>query len=74
MTDELGFSLESEIGIDILKIFEAPTAIRLSNDWVRENEPIGTVVGELSSEDSDANEFFTYDFVDSELYPFNQKF
>ena len=72
--DELGLSLETEILIDILKTFEVPTAIRLSIDWVRENEPIGTVVGELSSEDSDSNEFFTYDFVDNELYPFNQKF
>ena len=74
VTDELELSLEAEIHIDILKTFEAPTAIRLSNDWVRENEPIGTVVGELSSEDSDPNEFFTYDLVDNELYPFNKKF
>ena len=59
VTDEDRLVLEQNINIDILDILEASTEIRLSNDKVRENEPIGTVVGELSTFDNDVGDFFT---------------
>jgi hypothetical protein len=41
----------------------APTAIAVSNASVLENEPVGTIVGGLSTTDPDAGDTFTYTLV-----------
>ncbi|PWB69436.1 MAG: hypothetical protein C3F07_19550 [Anaerolineales bacterium] len=40
----------------------APTDITISNSNIDENQPIGTIVGTLSTTDSDAGDTFTYSF------------
>ena len=61
-------------GIDIHYIPEQPTAVHLSSNYVYENAPIGSLVGELSTVDPDQNDFFTYALVDTLYYPYNEKF
>ncbi len=46
--------------IYILNINEAPINITLSNNIVNENVEIGTLIGDLSAVDYDANESFSY--------------
>ncbi|MDB9521076.1 DUF4114 domain-containing protein [Dolichospermum circinale CS-1225] len=45
---------------------KAPTALSLSNDSVNENVPDNTVVGSLSTIDSNKNDTFTYSLVTGE--------
>jgi hypothetical protein len=47
-----------------------PTAIHLSNTTIAENQPAGTLVGVLSTEDPDSNEQFTYRIISTGL-PFS---
>ncbi|MBX7234578.1 MAG: cadherin domain-containing protein [Caldilineales bacterium] len=42
----------------------APTNILLSNVWVAENKPVGTVVGTLTASDAIAGDTHTFAFVD----------
>jgi len=46
-----------------MQILPAPTDIHLSNDNLAENQPVGTLVGNLTSSDPDAGETFTYTLV-----------
>jgi len=41
-----------------------PTNIRLSNDMIREKQPVNTVIGSFSTVDPDAGDTFTYQLVD----------
>ncbi|GEM_PF-1599657 len=50
------------ITINVTDVNEAPTDIELSSSSVDENEPIGTVVGDLTTTDQDENETLTYSF------------
>lgn len=58
-------------GLTFAKVFtltvndsnDAPTGITLSTSSVRENQPVGTVVGVLNSVDADANQTHTYSLV-----------
>lgn len=52
----------------------APTGLNLSPDSVKENELVGTTVGNFSATDADADETFTYSFIDDENYPDNDLF
>lgn len=52
----------------------SPTNIMLSNDTVPENEPVGTMVGTLSTSDPDIGDSFTYSLVDVLTYPDNLGF
>jgi hypothetical protein len=45
--------------------FSAPTAINLTHNTVAENSAVGTVIGELSSIDSDSGDTHTYTLVDN---------
>jgi hypothetical protein len=45
-----------------------PTEMYLSPDSVKENELIGTTVGNFSATDGDPGETFTYSFVEDETY------
>lgn len=42
--------------INVTNINEPPFDIRLSSDFIKENGPVGQVVGELSAEDLDSTE------------------
>ena len=52
----------------------APTDIELSKAEVPENEPVGTVVGQLASVDPDSGDSFTYSLVATGSYPDNMAF
>ncbi|RLS54860.1 MAG: hypothetical protein DWH91_10845, partial [Planctomycetota bacterium] len=62
-TDAGGLSTEQVMTISVSNLNEAPTTIVLSSASVGENQPIGTVVGILSTIDPDARETFTYTLV-----------
>ena len=51
-----------------------PTDIALSNATVDENQPVGTLVGNLSATDPDAGDTFTYLLLDDTSYPDNTSF
>jgi ELWxxDGT repeat protein len=47
--------------------FNAPTGIELSNNWVSEDQPPHTFIGDLNAIDPDLNESFTFSLVDGAL-------
>ena len=65
-TDQDGLFTEQAFTITVLDVNEAPTAIALSGNSVPENQPIGTVVGLLTSTDIDAGESHAYSLVAGE--------
>ena len=62
-TDNGGKSYSKFISIDILNLNEDPTDILLSPQYVNENEPIGKLIGLLSTIDVDLNDNHTYSFI-----------
>ena len=66
--DVEGESFEKSFTISITDEVEntAPTNISLSKSSVKENQPIGTEVGTLSTIDADAGDSFTYSLLDGE--------
>ena len=50
------------VGITVEAVNDAPTALALDNNSVKENEPVGTVVGSFSTTDIDSSSF-TYSLV-----------
>jgi hypothetical protein len=51
------------LAISVTEVNENPTDIALSSVSVAENQPVGTVVGALSTTDSDSGNTFTYSLV-----------
>ena len=62
-TDAVGQWFEKDFTINVTDVNERPTNISLSASSVTENQPVGTVVGLLSSSDIDAGNTFTYTLV-----------
>jgi mRNA-degrading endonuclease HigB of HigAB toxin-antitoxin module len=64
-TDSGGLSVEQAlvVTVTVTDVNEAPTAVSLSPDSVPENVEIGTVVGDLSTEDPDEGDTHTYSLV-----------
>ncbi len=63
-TDQGGLSYDRLFTIDLIDVNLAPTEIVLSSDHVAENQPIGTLVGMLSTSDPEAPAApFTYTLV-----------
>lgn len=62
-TDQGGLSVSDVLTITITGVNEAPTAIAISHTTVAEGEPIGTLVGVLTSTDPDAGDTHTYAFA-----------
>jgi autotransporter-associated beta strand protein len=65
-TDAAGLFTEKAFAITVTDVNEAPTEIALSSSIVAENAAVGTVVGTLSSTDSDAGNTITYALVSGE--------
>ncbi|MDB9485781.1 SGNH/GDSL hydrolase family protein [Dolichospermum circinale CS-537/01] len=61
--DQSGLSFEKQLTIGVSNVNETPTNLTLSTSTVAENKTVGTVVGNLSSTDPDANNTFTYSLV-----------
>jgi Ca2+-binding RTX toxin-like protein len=62
-TDQSGLSFERQLTIGVNNVNETPTNLTLSNSTVAENQVIGTVVGNLSTTDTDTANTFTYSLV-----------
>ncbi|MEQ9301266.1 MAG: T9SS type A sorting domain-containing protein [Cyclobacteriaceae bacterium] len=62
-TDLTGLSFTKEFAITIIDLNEVPTGILLSNNEILENEPGGTVIGELQTDDPDVNDTHTYSLI-----------
>jgi hypothetical protein len=59
-TDAGGVGIERTFTIHVSNMNEAPTALALAGNSIAENLPAGTVIGDFSATDADANESFTY--------------
>jgi hypothetical protein len=62
-TEQSGLSYEKQLNITVTDINEAPYSLSLSNSSITQNQPIGAVIGTLSSYDPDAGNTFTYSLV-----------
>ena len=62
-TDAGGAYFEKQFTISIENVNETPTDVYLSNNTVPENQPAGTVVGDLFTIDPDSGDTFTYVLV-----------
>jgi hypothetical protein len=62
-TDLGGLFSEKILTIGVSDVNEAPTSVRLSQNTVVENSPIGTVVGTLTSQDPDIGDRHTYSLI-----------
>ncbi|MDW7694045.1 cadherin domain-containing protein [Flammeovirgaceae bacterium SG7u.111] len=61
--DKGGESFEKGFTITIANANDAPLSITLNNNQIKENEPVGTSIGLLSTEDKDENDSHTYSLV-----------
>lgn len=62
-TDNSGASTETTLIISVTDGLDAPTAINITNASIDENEPIGTLIGSLSTVDPDQSSGHTYSFA-----------
>ena len=62
-TDAGGLFVEKALTITVSNENEPPTDIALSSDWVPENQPAGTTVGQFSTTDRDGIDTFSYSLV-----------
>ena len=62
-TDDGGLSYEDVFVINVTNENDPPTGLTLSNSTLPENEPAGTLVGDLSTVDTDVGDAFTYSLV-----------
>ena len=68
------FSREFEIHITDVPENSPPTNITLDNNSIQENQPAGTVVGNLAATDADIRDTHTFALVDANDYPANALF
>jgi hypothetical protein len=66
VTDSAGKFLERVFTITAGDVNESPTAVALSNTIVEEDDPIDTVVGDLTTTDPDDGDTHTYSLVSGE--------
>ena len=65
VTDLGGFTATLDTIILVTNENESPTALTLSADSIRENFPVGTVIGTLSATDQDVGDVLTYSVSDN---------
>lgn len=74
VTDGENRSLTETFVIEVNDVNETPTDIALSQMFVPENEAVGTVVGELTATDQDADETFRFSLAEDADSPDNDFF
>ncbi|MBW4464707.1 MAG: cadherin domain-containing protein [Pegethrix bostrychoides GSE-TBD4-15B] len=62
-TDQGGLNFDKIITVNVIDINEAPTDLQLTPNSISEDQPPGTLVGNLSTIDPDATESFAYVLV-----------
>ncbi|RED92320.1 cadherin domain-containing protein [Marinoscillum furvescens] len=73
-TDSQGGSIEKNFVVTIVDANDAPTGLMLDNNDVDENLPEGTVIGVLSTDDTDAQDSFTYTLTGNDATVLNEYF
>ena len=63
--DGNGGTFQQSFVVQIEDANDAPTALKLSNAVVAENQEAGTLVGVFTTTDEDANDTFSYKFINS---------
>ncbi|MFY0593664.1 tandem-95 repeat protein [Roseivirga sp.] len=58
--DAGGLSYEEALTIAVTNVNEAPSDISITSSTIDENQPVGTLIGSLSSTDEDEGDTFTY--------------
>ncbi|MFZ9520009.1 MAG: cadherin domain-containing protein [Silvanigrellaceae bacterium] len=58
--DQNGLSFSKNFSVAVMNMNEAPININITNATVAENQPVGTIVGTLSTDDPDTGNTFTY--------------
>ncbi len=51
------------VNLTVNGVNDTPIALELTNSFIDDNQPVGTVVGSFSSADADLNDTFTYSLV-----------
>ncbi|MFQ3213250.1 MAG: hypothetical protein ACI9C9_000777 [Marivirga sp.] len=64
VTDPHGATFQKVFSLEVTNANDTPTGISLSGDKIGENAPSGTKIADISTEDEDANDSFTYTLVD----------
>ncbi|NCQ69135.1 MAG: tandem-95 repeat protein [Microcystis aeruginosa W13-16] len=64
-TDAGNLSLQKDLTINLINVNESPANIQLSKTNIEENSANSTVIGTLTTTDTDANDTFTYSLVDN---------
>jgi PKD repeat protein len=64
--DKGGLKYSQHFVIQVIDQNDNPTAITLSNHQIFENQPIGSLIGQFTTTDQDADESFTYTFTSGE--------
>jgi large repetitive protein len=62
-TNKSGLSTDQVLIINVSNLNEAPTVLRLNNNSIAENSLTNTVIGQLTTTDSDLNDAHTYSLV-----------
>ena len=65
-TDPTGRSFEQSFTVSVNEVNQAPTAITLQNAEIEENQPAGSIVGQLSTTDPNVGDTHTYTLVDGD--------
>jgi len=73
-TDILGSYIEEIFNITVTNVPEAPWNIILDNTSVIENQPIGTLVANLTARDEDVGDTHTFSLENTTLFPDNTSF
>jgi len=72
-SDGVSYSNTAYVSILVQETNTAPTGLELDDQTIPENQPIGTMVGAFSTQDT-PGDTFTYTLVSSESYPDNAHF
>ena len=73
-TDQSGLTNSFETEIQVEGVNEAPTSIDLDNSTITENQPSGSVVGNLIALDPEPTDAHSFTTANTNLYPDNQSF
>ncbi len=64
-------SAAATVNITVNAVNDAPISLALSNDRIAENQPAGTTIGLLSSNDSDSGDSHTYTSIGGDMTAFS---
>jgi hypothetical protein len=64
-TDKMGATFDKSFSIRVLNQNDAPIGVNLTNTVIKENLPVGTFVGTLSSIDEDTSDTHDYDLLNN---------